>query len=110
MEVMNMKNYKDIETILNLTGSYEWNDKILIRKTNNGFEVNGFEFRTVKAACDFIEKYVNVSIFSRSVEAGSQFAKASARRGVKLAATGLWRIGKTMEMMGAAIKKGANKW
>ena len=105
-----MKNYKDIETILNLTGSYEWNDKILIRKTNNGYEVNGFEFRTVKTACDFIENYVNVSIFSRSIEAGSQFAKASARRGVKLAATGLWRIGKTMEMMGAAIKKGANKF
>ena len=105
-----MKNYKDIETILNLTGAYAWNERILIRKTSTGFEVNEFEFRTVKAACDFIENYVNVSIFQKSAKAGAKIAKASVERGVKLAATGLWQIGKTMEMMGSAIKKGANKF
>ena len=104
-----MKNIKDIETILNLTGSYEWNDKILIRKTSMGYDVNGFEFITVKAACDFIQNYVNISVFQKSAKAGAKIAKASVERGVKLAATGLWRIGKTMETMGAAIKKGANK-
>ena len=105
-----MRNYKDIETILKLTGSYDWNEKIIIRKTDTGYEVNGFEFMTVKAACDFIENYVNVSIIQKSAKAGTQIAKASVERGVKLAATGLWRIGKTMETMGAAIKKGANRF
>ena len=104
-----MKNMKDIETILNLTGSYEWNDKILIRKTSIGFEVNGFEFVSVKAVCNFIENYVTVSIFQKSAKVGAKIAKASVKRGVKLAENGLWRIGKTMETMGAAIKKGANK-
>lgn len=105
----NMKNYKDIETILNLTGSYEWNDKILIRKTSIGFEVNGFEFITVKAACDFIENYANVSIFSKSVKVGSKIAKASAKEGIRIVGSGLRLVGGTMETMGAAIKKSSYK-
>ena len=83
-----MRNYKDIETILILTGIYEWNDKIYIRKTSMGYEVNGLEFITVKAACDFIENYVNVSIFQKSAKAGAKIAKASVERGVKLATNG----------------------
>lgn len=105
-----MNKYMDIETILKLTGSYDWNEKIIISKTDTGYEVNGFEFITVKAACDFIESYYKVSVFSKSVKVGARVIKASAKEGVKLAATGLWRIGKTMETMGAAIKKGANKF
>jgi hypothetical protein len=81
---MNMKNYKDIETILNLTGSYDWNKKIIIRKTSIGFEVNGFDFKTVKAACEFIESYLNVFIFSKSAKVGSRIEKASAREGARL--------------------------
>ena len=104
-----MKKYKDIETILNLTGSYDWNERILIRKTSNGFEVNGFEFRTIKTACDFIESYLNVSIFSKSAKVGSRIAKASAREGARLVGFGLRWVGSTMETMGAAIKNSLDK-
>ena len=104
-----MKNYKDIETILNLTGSYDWNENIFIRKTSTGFEVNGFDFKTIKAACDFIERYFKVSIFSKSAKVGSKIAKASAREGARLVGFGLRWVGSTMETMGAAIKNGLDK-
>ena len=104
-----MKNYKDIETILNLTGSYTWSDTIIIWKTSNGISVNGFEFKTVKAACDFIESYLAVSIFSMGAKVGARIAKASVRKGGKLVGFGLRWVGGTMETMGAAIKKGVRK-
>ena len=105
-----MKNYKDIETILILTGIYEWNDKILIRKISNGFEVNGFEFITLKAACDFIENYVNVSIFSKSVKAGAKIVKTSAKEGARLVGSGMRWVGSTMETMGVAIKNSVSRY
>ena len=104
-----MKNYKDIETILILTGIYEWNDKIFIRKTSTGYEVNGFEFKTVKTACDFIENYVTVSIFSKSAKVGSKIAKASVIEGARLVGSGLRWVGSAMETMGAAIKNSVAK-
>ena len=104
-----MKNYKDIETILKLTGSYDWNEKIIISKTNTGYEVNGFEFITVKAACDFIESYYKVSVFSKSVKVGTRVVKASAKEGVRLMAYGMRWVGSTMETMGSAIKNAAHK-
>ena len=106
-----MKNIKDIETILNLTGSYDWNGngRILIQKTSTGFEVNGFDFKTIKAACDFIEIYFNVSVFSKSAKVGSRIAKASAREGARLVGFGLRWVGSTMVTMGAAIKNSVGK-
>lgn len=104
-----MKNLKDIETILNMTGTYEWNDKIIIRKTNNGFEVNEFDFKTDKAACDFIESDLKVSIFSKSAKVGSRIAKSSAKEGARLVGLGLRWVGSTMETMVAAIKNGLDK-
>lgn len=103
------RNYKDIETILNLKGTYEWSERILIRKTDTGFEVNGFEFASVKTACDFIESSPKVSVFYKSAKTGARIAKASAREGMKLVGSGICWVGNTIVSIGASIINGLDK-
>lgn len=105
------RNYKDIETILILTGVYDWDDngKILIIKKDNGFEVNGFEFASLKAAYDFIESYPKNGILSKGTKVAAGFAKASARGSAKLVGTGLRWTGKKLDTLGIAIKNSLNK-
>lgn len=106
---MERRNYKDIETILNLKGTYEWSERILIRKTSTGYEVNGFDFKTIKAACDFIESYPKSSAFYNGFKTGAKIVKDSAREGVKFIGTGICWVGNTMVTIGASIKNGMNK-
>lgn len=72
------KNIKDIETILDFAGCYEWNDKLMIVKTNEGYDVNGLSFATLKAACDFIESFPHNSFASKTAQMPKPKAKESA--------------------------------
>ncbi|MHB1483026.1 MAG: hypothetical protein ACYCYI_00020 [Saccharofermentanales bacterium] len=73
---MERRNYKNIETILDLSGKYEWDEdgKIVIIRTNGGFDVNGFDFKTLKAAIDFIENISHVSVLSKGTKIGTDLA------------------------------------
>ena len=105
------RNFKDMEKIIELTGSYDWNGdgKILITKTDTGFEVNKFAFKSIKAACDFVESFYEVSMISKGVKEGARIAKDSAKEGVKFIGTGICWIGNTLVTIGASIKNGMNK-
>lgn len=99
------RNYKDIETILILTGSYCLNEKVLLKKTATGIDVNGFEFKSVKAACDFIESFYEVSTFSKITSTGARIAKASSREGAKILGFSLRWVGSSLQTIGVGIQK-----
>ncbi len=105
------RNYADVETIINLTGRYVWdNGKVVIKKSDAGFDVGGFEFKTVAAACEFIECYPNNSFASKTAKVSADMARATARGGARLIGLGLRFTGKTLETAGRAIKKGMDRY
>lgn len=105
------RNFRDVETIVILAGVYDWNDdgKILITRKDKVFEVNGFKFASIKAACDFTESYPKNDILSKSARAAADFAKVAARDGVKLTSTVLRWAGRKLDSCGAAIKESLDK-
>jgi hypothetical protein len=111
MEEKTMKrNYEDVETIINLTGRYVWDGKIVIKKSDIGFDVGGFEFKTIEAACEFIENYPNNSFSGKTARLTAEMARATARGGARLIGLGLRFTGKTLETAGRAIKKGMDRY
>lgn len=111
MEEKNMKrNYEDVETIINLTGRYIWSGNIVIKKSDAGFDVGGFSFKTVAAACEFIECYPNNSFAGKTARLTTDMARATARGGARIIGLGLRFTGKTLETAGRAIKKGMDRY
>ncbi len=104
------RKYEDVETIINLTGRYIWNGKIVIKKSDAGYDVGGFEFKTIEAACEFIENYPNNSFASKTAKVSADMARATARGGARLIGLGLRFTGKTLETAGRAIKKGMDRY
>lgn len=104
------RKYEDVETIINLTGRYVWDGKIVIKKSDAGFDVGGFEFKTIEAACEFIENYPSNSFASKTAKVSADMARATARGGARLIGLGLRWTGRTMETVGKSIKHGLDRY